>query len=142
MRARARSAPSRGSRCDRRSVSPWRAGAAAAIQETSFELGGGLGIALLGSVMTAVYGASFAAVQGVPDAAAAAAAESLPAAMGESVRLGDTGTALMDAARTAFFDGLTVVSLASAGVMLLTAVMALLWLPHRAAERAQFAAAH
>ncbi|MFI6096370.1 MFS transporter [Lentzea sp. NPDC051213] len=130
-----------GSQAIMTSVSPWRAGSAAAIQETSFELGGGLGIALLGSVMTAVYGASFAAVQGVPDATVSAAAESLPAATAESLRLGESGAALMDAARSAFFEGLTVVSLASAGVMLITAVTAFLWLPNRADERAQFAAA-
>lgn len=129
-----------GSQAIMTSVSPWRAGSAAAVQETSFELGGGLGIALLGSVMTAVYGASFASVRDVPDGAVSAAAESLPAAIGEAAKLGESGAALMDAARAAFFDGLTVVSLASAAVMLVTAVTAFLWLPKRDAERAQFAA--
>ncbi|WP_273506396.1 hypothetical protein [Fulvimarina manganoxydans] len=35
-----------------------RAGMAASIEEVSFELGGAIGIAVLGSVLTAVYGAS------------------------------------------------------------------------------------
>ena len=39
---------------------PERAGAAAGVSETSSELGGALGIALLGSLATAVFGAAFA----------------------------------------------------------------------------------
>lgn len=39
---------------------PERAGAAAGISETASELGGALGIALLGSLATAVYGSAFA----------------------------------------------------------------------------------
>jgi MFS transporter, DHA2 family, multidrug resistance protein len=39
---------------------PERAGAAAGISETASELGGALGIALMGSLVTAVYGSAFA----------------------------------------------------------------------------------
>lgn len=39
---------------------PQSAGAAAGISETASELGGALGIALLGSLATAVYGSAFA----------------------------------------------------------------------------------
>ncbi|WMS44517.1 MFS transporter [Acuticoccus sp. MNP-M23] len=41
-----------------------RAGMAASIEEVSFELGGAIGIAVLGSVLTAVYGASLKASGG------------------------------------------------------------------------------
>ncbi|MFV2120498.1 MFS transporter, partial [Streptomyces sp. Act-28] len=53
------------------------AGGAAAIGETSYQLGAGMGIALLGSVMNAVYAPGLAGVPGVPAAASAAAANSL-----------------------------------------------------------------
>ncbi|MNC94971.1 hypothetical protein D3C83_119700 [compost metagenome] len=39
---------------------PERAGAAAGISETGSELGGALGIAIMGSLVTAVYGNAFA----------------------------------------------------------------------------------
>ncbi|MGQ0547142.1 MAG: MFS transporter, partial [Betaproteobacteria bacterium] len=42
------------------SVAPERAGAASGISETTSELGGALGIALLGSLATAVFGAALA----------------------------------------------------------------------------------
>jgi DHA2 family multidrug resistance protein-like MFS transporter len=84
---------------------PERAGVASAISETSFELGGALGIAIMGSVVTALYrsamGESMPA--GLPpdalDAArntlggAVAAAQGLPKAQGD---------ALLVAAREAF----------------------------------------
>jgi DHA2 family multidrug resistance protein-like MFS transporter len=43
-----------------RAAPPERAGAAAGISETASELGGALGIALFGSLVTAVYGAALA----------------------------------------------------------------------------------
>ncbi len=49
------------------------AGGAAAIGETSYQLGAGMGIALLGSVMNAAYAPGLTGVPGVPDEAAAAA---------------------------------------------------------------------
>src|SRR5690606_31090111 len=44
---------------------PDRAGMAASIEEVSYELGGALGIAVLGSVMSAVYSATFLASAGL-----------------------------------------------------------------------------
>ena len=73
---------------------PERTGAAAAISETTFELGGALGIAVLGSIGTAIYRTRMATA-GLPGVSpevrraaqdtlggAAAAADSLPAAQG------------------------------------------------------------
>src|ERR671918_221710 len=58
------------------SAPPERAGAASGISETSAELGGALGIAVLGSIGTAIYRADMAPgiPEGVPAAAAAIAA--------------------------------------------------------------------
>ncbi|MEU8351368.1 MFS transporter [Streptomyces sp. NPDC048845] len=50
-----------------------QAGGAAAIGETSYQLGAGIGIALLGTVMNAVYAPGVSTVPGVPAHASAAA---------------------------------------------------------------------
>src|SRR3954452_23609196 len=56
---------------------PEQAGGAAAIGETSYQLGAGIGIALLGSVMNAAYTPGLSGVPGVPSDASAAASHSL-----------------------------------------------------------------
>ncbi|GGX50399.1 MFS transporter [Streptomyces fructofermentans] len=103
-----------------------QAGGAAAIGETSYQLGAGIGIALLGSVMNAAYAPSLAAVPGVPARDSAAAGHSLGEAYEVAARLGGpSGEALRHAARNAFVHGLHVTLLVSAGLLLLGAVMAL-----------------
>ncbi|MFJ1648489.1 MFS transporter [Streptomyces sp. NPDC088258] len=103
-----------------------QAGGAAAIGETSYQLGAGLGIALLGSVMNAVYAPGLESVRGVPRGAGSAAAGSL----GEAYRVADglggpVGEALRTAARHSFVQGLHVTLLVSAALLLLGAVAAL-----------------
>ncbi|MFD7325146.1 MFS transporter [Streptomyces sp. NPDC059875] len=105
---------------------PESAGGAAAIGETSYQLGAGMGIALLGSVMNAAYAPGLAAVPGVPDVASRAAANSLGEAYQVADQLGGAaGTALYHAARHAFVAGLHVTLFVSAGLLLLGALMAL-----------------
>ncbi|MFI5571419.1 MFS transporter [Streptomyces sp. NPDC051740] len=105
---------------------PDRAGGAAAIGETSYQLGAGMGIALLGSVMNAAYAPGLAGVPGVPGVASSAASHSLGEAYEVADRLGGpAGSALRDAARHAFVHGLHVTLLVSAGLLLLGALMAL-----------------
>ncbi|MFG3499394.1 MFS transporter [Streptomyces sp. NPDC047928] len=102
------------------------AGGAAAIGETSYQLGAGMGIALLGSVMNAAYAPGLAGVPGVPAASGAAAANSLGEAYQVAAQLGGAaGDALRSAARHAFVHGLHVTLLVSAGLLLLGALMAL-----------------
>ncbi|MEU3416662.1 MFS transporter [Streptomyces sp. NPDC006658] len=103
-----------------------RAGGAAAIGETSYQLGAGIGIALLGSVMNAAYAPGLRAVPGVPQGASAAAGHSLGEAYEVAGRLGGTaGAALRRAARDSFVHGLHVTLLVSAGLLLLGAALAL-----------------
>ncbi|GAA2950508.1 MULTISPECIES: MFS transporter [Streptomyces] len=105
-----------------------RAGGAAAIGETSYQLGAGMGIALLGSVMNAAYapGLSRLHEEGVPKAAGAAASHSLGEAYQVAGRLGGpVGHVLRTTARHAFVDGLHVTLLVSAGLLLLGALAAL-----------------
>ncbi len=103
-----------------------QAGGAAAIGETSYQLGAGIGIALLGSVMNAAYAPGVGSVPGVPASASASAGHSLGEAYEVAGRLGGApGGALRAAARDAFVHGLHVTLLVSAGLLVLGAVMAL-----------------
>ncbi len=80
---------------------PEKAGAAAAMSETSMEFGIALGVAVLGVVGSAVYRAGSGAGAGDSLAAATAAAAGLPAGAAE---------ALLATARSAFTSGLVVVA--------------------------------
>ncbi|GGV52963.1 MFS transporter [Streptomyces spectabilis] len=103
-----------------------QAGGAAAIGETSYQLGAGIGIALLGSVMNAAYAPGLSSVRGVPAADSAAAGHSLGEAYEVADRLGGgQGAALRTAARDSFVHGLHVTLLVSAGLLLLGALAAL-----------------
>jgi MFS transporter, DHA2 family, multidrug resistance protein len=98
---------------------PQRAGAAASMSETSTELGGALGIALLGVVGTAVYRARLDAPAGDTLGEAAAVAADLPP---------HAGAALLESARAAYVDGLHAVAVTSAAIALALAVTAALLL--------------
>ncbi|MFE7263345.1 MFS transporter [Streptomyces sp. NPDC057592] len=105
-----------------------RAGGAAAIGETSYQLGAGMGIALLGSVMNAAYapGLSTLPGAGVPAGARAAAAHSLGEAYQVADRLGGPlGAVLRSTARHSFITGLHVTLLVSAALLLAGALAAL-----------------
>ncbi|MFF1307558.1 MFS transporter [Streptomyces sp. NPDC058307] len=105
---------------------PEQAGGAAAIGETSYQLGAGIGIALLGSVMNAAYTPGLSGVPGVPDSASRSAGHSLGEAYEVAGRLGGpAGVALRRAAQDSFVHGLHVTLLVSAGLLLLGAAMAL-----------------
>jgi DHA2 family multidrug resistance protein-like MFS transporter len=90
-------------------VPPERAGAASAISETGSELGGALGIAILGSFGTAVYRSRVAGTlpDGLPPEAAEAARDTLGGALAVAGQLPEPlGAALLEAARQAFVQGL------------------------------------
>lgn len=103
-----------------------QSGGAAAVGETSYQLGAGIGIALLGSVMNAAYKPGLSSVPGVPAPESRAAGRSLGEAYEVAGRLGGArGEALRHAARDSFVHGLHMTLLVSAGLLLLGAVMAL-----------------
>ncbi|CAM5496185.1 MFS transporter [Streptomyces fumanus] len=102
------------------SVPKEQAGAASAVSETAYELGAALGIALLGSVVTGVY-RGFTGPPGTPEAAH----ESLGGAVESAAHLpADTASALLDAARQSFVDGLTLAAGVGAAILLAAAVAA------------------
>ncbi|MEU5240294.1 MFS transporter [Streptomyces lydicus] len=105
---------------------PERAGSASALLESGTELGGALGMAILGSIGSAVYRGHMddAVSAGLPSWAADAARETLAGAAAVAGELpGRAGEALLAAARTAFTDGLQTAVLVAAGVMALAAAL-------------------
>jgi MFS transporter, DHA2 family, multidrug resistance protein len=114
-----------------------RAGAASAISETGTELGGALGIAVLGSVGTAVYRREVADAvpAGVPLEAAATARDTLGGAVGVAGQLSDQfGLALRDASRAAFVDGFQLVAMCGVVIMIGLTVLAGFWLRQEQAD--------
>jgi DHA2 family multidrug resistance protein-like MFS transporter len=113
------------------SAPPERAGAASGISETGAELGGALGIAILGSIGTAVYRSELAhrLPAGVPSEAAEIARDTLGGAVGVAGQLPDPlGLALLDIARNAFVQGLHLAAAISAAVAIGAALMAVILL--------------
>ncbi|GAA1445396.1 MFS transporter [Nocardiopsis tropica] len=107
---------------------PERSGSAAAMTETTQELGGALGIAVIGTVGSGVYAADLGAnlPEGLPEGAAEAAGQTLGSALhaadGLSARL---GAELSEVAREAFTSGLQVASAASAVLLVVLALAVL-----------------
>jgi MFS transporter, DHA2 family, multidrug resistance protein len=109
---------------------PERAGAASGISETGGELGGALGIALLGSIGTAVYRAEVedALRPGLPGEAASAARDTLGGAVGAAESLPGS---VLGAAAEAFVSGLQLAALTGAVLMAAGAAAAALVLRRR-----------
>jgi MFS transporter, DHA2 family, multidrug resistance protein len=107
---------------------PERAGAASAISETSSELGGALGIAILGSIGATLYRSAMADAvpPGVPPEAAEAARGTLGGAVGAAAQLHDRalGDAFLGTAREAFTRGLQLAAVVSAVTVAVMAVLA------------------
>lgn len=104
---------------------PERSGEAAAIQETSFELGAGLGVAVLGTVLTVVYRTSLPSVPGLGPDEQAAAGESFSTAEEVMTHLpAPTAHAALNAARQAYDHGFTAVAVIASIGLAATAVMA------------------
>lgn len=90
---------------------PERAGAASALAETGAELGGALGLAVLGSLGMAIYRAEVTATmpQGIAPDLVEAVRETLGGAVAAASQLPDQlSTALLDAAHQSFVHGLQV----------------------------------
>jgi MFS transporter, DHA2 family, multidrug resistance protein len=103
------------------SAPPERAGAASAISETGTELGGALGVAILGSIGTAVYRSEIA--DAVPQNVAPGAADSARDTLGGAVAAADQlPVSLIDAANHAFAHGLRLAAVITAALMVAGAV--------------------
>ncbi|MFI0941059.1 MFS transporter [Streptomyces sp. NPDC021020] len=106
-----------------------RTGAAAATSETAMELGGALGIAILGSVLNAYYRSDLTLPSGLTAGQTGAARESVSGGVATGKELaGGLGHQVVEAARSAFTDSLHVTTLIGGGLMLAGAVVALITL--------------
>jgi DHA2 family multidrug resistance protein-like MFS transporter len=115
------------------SAPPERAGAASGISETGAELGGALGIAILGSIGVAIYRSELAArlPADVPTEAAAIARDTLGSAAAVAELLpGEVGGALLEIARGAFVHGMQLTSAIAAIVSIAIAILAVVMLRH------------
>jgi DHA2 family multidrug resistance protein-like MFS transporter len=104
-----------------------KAGAASGVSETGAELGGALGIAMLGSIGTALYRGILATrlPQSIPAEVAAVARDTLGAAVEVAAQLPeDQRSALLGVARDAFVQGLHLAAAISAVVAFGAAVLA------------------
>jgi EmrB/QacA subfamily drug resistance transporter len=112
-----------------------KAGAGSAVNDTTREIGGTLGVAIVGSVMSSVYGSHVLSALtrlGVPATVVSDARQSIVAGLDVA---GHLPPGLRDvaaaAARHAFMDGLRAGSLVAAGATLAAALAALAFLPAR-----------
>ncbi len=102
-----------------------RTGNAASIEETAYELGGGLGVAVLGSVLGAVYTRTLDVVPGVGAGGMHDAGESLGRAVEVATDLpGAAGAALLASAREAFVSGLHAILILSIVLLALSSLFA------------------
>ena len=112
------------------SLPPERANIGSAVNDTTRELGGALGVAIVGSIMSSLYATQLAdaLADGVPAPVVAAARESL----GAAVQI----AGVADPAREAFVDAMSRASILVAVVAALGAVIAWRHLPAREAAAA------
>ncbi len=115
------------------SLPPERANIGSAVNDTTRELGGALGVAIVGSIMSSIYATQLAGAlpDDVPANVAAAARESLGAGVQVS---GSFGPAIGDAAREAFVHAMSRASIVAALVAAFGAFIAWRYLPAREAE--------
>jgi DHA2 family multidrug resistance protein-like MFS transporter len=123
---------------------PERAGVGSAVNDTARELGGTLGVAVIGSVFASIYasGLGDALAGGTVSAEAIGIAESsVGAGIGVADRVAESvgpeaGAAVRTAVHESFLDGFHAGSWVSATVVLVGAVLALRYLPAHAATEA------
>lgn len=107
-----------------------RAGVGSAVANTVRQVGGALGIAVLGAVVMAVYrGQIDPAAAALPDAARDGARESIAGAYAVAERLG--APELVPAANEAFLTAIHTAAGVAAAITLLTVLVVLRWLPGR-----------
>jgi EmrB/QacA subfamily drug resistance transporter len=107
-----------------------KAGSGSAVNNTFRQVGGALGVAVLGSLLSATYRSSIESHLGLlPPAARDAAAQSIEGTLGAVAQSGRAARALVQPANDAFIHAMHITALASAGVALIGMVVVLVFLP-------------
>ncbi|MEE4544218.1 MFS transporter [Streptomyces sp. V4-01] len=114
-----------------------KAGSGSAVNNTFRQVGGALGVAVLGSLMSTLYRDGVKDNLGsLPAPARHAAGESIEATLGVAAKLGPRGRVLVQPADDAFLHAMHVTAAASAGVAFVGALVVLLFLPARQPQKA------
>ncbi|MEU5437532.1 MFS transporter [Streptomyces sp. NPDC020719] len=105
-------------------------GGAAAIEETCYELGAAMGVAILGSLATALYTANLPSLGGLDGAAVGKVRDSVGEAahVAEGVG-GSAGNALLDVVSHAYSTAITPAFLVAGGLVVAAAAMVWAWIP-------------
>ena len=114
------------------SVPLGKAGVGSAMNDTTRELGGALGVAILGSLVTSRYSSSLAPyIASLPDEVRSIADGGLTGALGVAEQLGEAGggTALAHQAQVAFVDGLGLAAMCGSAMVFIAAAAAWFLLP-------------
>ncbi|TCR21955.1 MFS transporter [Streptomyces sp. BK205] len=112
-----------------------KAGSASALSNTFRQVGGALGIAVLGSVLSTAYRNGIEShLAAVPAGVRHTAGESIEATLGVAAKLGPRGDALVGPANDAFLHAMHVTALCGAGVAVVGALVVALFLPGRPTE--------
>jgi MFS family permease len=127
------------------SVTREKAGIASAVNDTAREVGGTLGVAVVGSVFASLYGPKILdnlAGLPIPKEGLDAAESSMAAALIVAERAPAVGQgAIVTAARDAFMSGWMSASLVAAGIAVVGSMLTLVFLPNRAASHETSSAA-
>ncbi|GAA2421153.1 MFS transporter [Streptomyces pulveraceus] len=111
-----------------------KAGSGSAVNNTFRQVGGALGVAVLGSVLSTVYRGDIEGHLGaVPAGARQAAGESIEATLGIAEKMGPAGAPLVASANDAFLKAMHVTAVGSATIALVGALVVALFLPGRPA---------
>jgi Na+/melibiose symporter-like transporter len=108
-----------------------KAGVGSAVNDTTRQVGGALGVAVIGSVLASIYGSrvgEFLQGKPVPSGLAQQYKQSLGLALQASKQVPGLARTAIDA----FIDGMHAGVLVAAGVAFVGAIIALVWLPARA----------
>jgi EmrB/QacA subfamily drug resistance transporter len=115
-----------------------KAGVGSAVNDTTRQVGGALGVAVLGSVMSSTYGPRVTeAISGLPVSSEQATAihDQIGAALRAASEIGgEPGRMLADAASSGFADGMSTAFIIGAAALALGAVIVALFLPARARD--------
>jgi hypothetical protein len=120
------------------SLPPAKAGVGSAVNDTVREIGGALGVAVLGSILASQYTSAVStSTDALPADAAHVAGDSLGGAVVVSQEIGGTtGAAILDAARAAYLDGFGLALTIAAAIAAAGAAIVAVWLPARAGSPA------
>ncbi|OIJ67171.1 MFS transporter [Streptomyces mangrovisoli] len=115
-----------------------KAGSASALSNTFRQVGGALGIAVLGSVLSTAYRTGIEdKLTVLPAGIRDTAGESIEATLGVAEKIGPRADSLVGSADSAFLHAMHVTALCGTGVALIGAVVVALFLPGRPPTRQQ-----